>query len=146
MELESVITSCSDQAGIVSDYAVAVHKIEPCTVFNADPHGVLDSLVDLVPTHVGDDRRLEPLHHTGPLGAALGEPQLEACRVGAVRQALLGVDAMGVSGEWARGALRLTLGRTTTAADTARAADVIVSAVNAAAATPNSARKPASRR
>jgi cysteine desulfurase len=52
------------------------------------------------------------------------------------------LSAMGVEQEWARGAVRLTLGRTTTAADTARAADVIVAAVRrirAHAAAPRSA-------
>jgi cysteine desulfurase len=37
--------------------------------------------------------------------------------------------AMGTDREWAQGALRLSLGRTTTAADVERAADVIVDAV-----------------
>jgi cysteine desulfurase len=37
--------------------------------------------------------------------------------------------AMGVGAQWARGAVRLTLGRTTTQADTARAAEVLIEAV-----------------
>jgi cysteine desulfurase len=51
-----------------------------------------------------------------------------ACAAGAMEPSHV-LAAMGVDAEWARGAVRLTLGRTTTAADTARAADVIVAAV-----------------
>jgi cysteine desulfurase len=64
-----------------------------------------------------------------------------ACAAGAMEPSHV-LSAMGVEQEWVRGAVRLTLGRTTTAADTARAADVIVAAVRrirAHAAAPRSA-------
>jgi cysteine desulfurase len=51
-----------------------------------------------------------------------------ACAAGAMEPSHV-LAAMGVEREWAVGALRLTLGRTTTDADVDRAVDVIVSAV-----------------
>ena len=52
-----------------------------------------------------------------------------SCASGAMEPSHV-LAAMGVPNERARGALRLTLGRTTTAADVARATDVIVDAVS----------------
>jgi cysteine desulfurase len=51
-----------------------------------------------------------------------------ACAAGAMEPSHV-LSAMGVDVGWARGALRLTLGRTTTAADVARGGDAIVGAV-----------------
>jgi cysteine desulfurase len=51
-----------------------------------------------------------------------------ACAAGAMEPSHV-LAAMGVGNEWARGALRLTLGRTTTAADIERATAVITDAV-----------------
>ena len=51
-----------------------------------------------------------------------------ACAAGAMEPSHV-LAAMGVAREWSKGALRLTLGSTTTAADVERAGDVIVAAV-----------------
>ena len=51
-----------------------------------------------------------------------------ACAAGAMEPSHVRA-AMGVTPEWAGGALRLTLGRTTTVEDTARAADIVIAAV-----------------
>jgi cysteine desulfurase len=52
-----------------------------------------------------------------------------ACAAGAMEPSHV-LSAMGVSRDWAAGALRMTLGRTTTADDVDRAVDVIVGAVH----------------
>jgi cysteine desulfurase len=51
-----------------------------------------------------------------------------ACAAGAMEPSHV-LAAMGVDSQWARGALRVTLGRTTTTADVARAAEVLITAV-----------------
>jgi cysteine desulfurase len=51
-----------------------------------------------------------------------------ACAAGAMEPSHV-LAAMGVSRDWAGGALRLTLGRTTTPADVERAADVVITSV-----------------
>ena len=55
-----------------------------------------------------------------------------ACASGAMEPSHV-LAAMGVEREWAAGALRLSLGRTTTDADVDRALDVLVDAVDHAA-------------
>jgi cysteine desulfurase len=51
-----------------------------------------------------------------------------ACASGAMEQSHV-LTAMGIDSEWARGAMRMSLGYTSTAADVDRAVDVVVDAV-----------------
>ncbi len=60
--------------------------------------------------------------------AAVCASAASACAAGAMEPSHV-LAAMGVEREWAGGALRLTLGRTTTRADVDRAAEVVIAAV-----------------
>jgi hypothetical protein len=50
----SIITGARNMGVILGIYEVAVHKVEATVLVDTVPHGVVDSLVNIVPTHVGD--------------------------------------------------------------------------------------------
>ena len=49
-----IITGAGNLRVILAIYEVAVHKVEAAVLVNTVPHGVVDSLVNIVPAHVGD--------------------------------------------------------------------------------------------
>ena len=49
-----VVTGAGNMRVILAIYIVAVHKVEAAVLVDTMPHGVVDSLLNIVPAHVGD--------------------------------------------------------------------------------------------
>ncbi len=96
--------------------------------------------------HVCVDGRRERVAAVPPRrGRRLCASAASACASGAMEPSHV-LAAMGVDGSWSAGALRMTLGRTTTEADVDRAVDILAAAISTLRARSAPAPQPAGRR